>query len=150
MARVSADTLRTRSSSTPASEPAKRGRRPTNGNAAQAPRSARQQELPATGSAEPEEPGTEEVEIEETVPPGAVPPLPEDANTDELPVPTPQPAAKQTRGRRAAPPTLDEEQQDLIALGKLTRFALEEGMPIDDCVERFRAMVEAYDRHVVR
>ncbi len=160
MARVSADTLRTRpANGTPAADPARRGRRPTNGNPAQAPRQqARQQELPAGEPEEPAEPDTEEIEeTEETVPatePAQVPPAETDADTDELPSPPAQPSGKQTRGRKRTTVTgdeaLDDEQRDLIALGKLTRFAIENGLSIDDCVERFRVMVDAYDRHVVR
>ena len=123
MARVAAETLKT-----------SKGRRVQNGNAAQ-----RVQGRKPIESADDETPAVEEPDeaasVEETEDEL------EEAKTDETPMPPPREGRSTQRRVKAV-----DVDPDIVALGKLTRFALEEKLPIEDVVEGMRAMVNAYDR----
>lgn len=94
------------------------GRRTTNGNAA---RTAASPEEAAEHAAQDEQP--EEAQQE---PEPETPSEPADAAADAMAM-------------------FKDEKDQLVHLGKLTRFAIEHGMSVEQVVERFRKMVAAYD-----
>lgn len=143
MARVSADTLKTATASNA------RGtrRRPTStGNGAQAPAVTEEPEEAEelVEAADDDSTVDEPAEEREAAPESAPAQAPRAATSRS----TTQRAVSAESRTQAAAATQAATTADpnVIALGKLLRMSLEYGIPVEDLVERLRAMVEAYEQ----
>lgn len=152
MARVSADTLKIRGGGGGGGSTGgvvKRGRKPVNGNSAQGETPLDDVAVELGGDEEgiPTDPPLDEEPTDET----PAPPALVSAPAAQRRIPKPETRAALPMAQQAdADQAKHYENEDLLALGKLARYALENGIPMSDCVEDFRDMVAAFDRHIVR
>jgi hypothetical protein len=165
---MSADTLKTASAAQSATQ--RRGRRTTNGNAAQRPAEPARPEAAAevdTGAEDAEDEPQDGASAPLTAAAAVEQEAADDAavaayrgngvatapvagavaeRADAVAGAAAARAAAPKRGRpaKAASEPAELTDEDLLDLGKLTRFALEYGQTVEYMVERFEAMVAAY------